>query len=347
MESLADIQNYEGRGNELISIYARPDDTLSTVETMVKNELSSLENFDENTRMKYSVRDTLKRIQAEINDMKKIPENGIVIFAGRVRGDTHILVLSEKLEKPVPKTKYVSGSQFATKDAEKLIAQDNKVLLVALDTGNCVIGVLANKSVNIIDEFSKDISSKHSKGGQSQSRFERRRREQKKEFFRLCEKRIEDKIDSSNQEQRIFISGPDITVKEFLSNTSLQTSNRINVLDTTQYINEYGLHRMAEEAIEYVQNEVRLERLEVLEEFFSSLKDDSTPTAYGKKEIEEAIEYKSIDKLIVHSQKDYDEIINKSESYGADTIILSGDSQKENIFLESFQGIGAILYHKF
>lgn len=347
MENLAEIRNYQGRGNELISIYVRPDDTLSTVENMIKNEISALDDFDENTRMKYSVRDTLNRIRTEIEDIDEISENGIIIFAGRVRGNTRILVISEKLEKPVPETKYVSGSQFATQDAEKLISQDNKVLLVALDTGNCVIGVLSNKSAKIVDNFSKNISSKHSKGGQSQSRFERRRREQKKEFFRLCERRIEEKIDSSNQEQRIFISGPDITVKEFLSNTSLRNSNRIDILDTTQYINKYGIQRMADEAIEYVQNETRLEKLEILEEFFSSLKDNSTPTAYGKKEIEKAIEYRSIDKLIVHSQKDYHEIINHAESYGADTIILSGNSQKENMFLESFQGIGAILNYNF
>jgi peptide chain release factor 1 len=347
MESLADIRNYEGRGNELISIYARPDDSLSTVESMIKNEMSSLDNFDENTRMKYSVRDTLNRITKEIEDIDEISENGIVIFAGRVRGNTKILVISEKLEKPVPETKYVSGSQFATQEAEKLIPQDDKVLLVALDTGNCVIGVLTNKSANIVDNFSKNISSKHSKGGQSQSRFERRRKEQKKEFFRLCETRIEERIDSSNQEQRIFVSGPDITVKEFLSNTSLKDSNRIDVLGTTQYINEYGIQRMADEAIEYVQNDERLDKLEILEEFFSSLKDDSTPTAYGKEEIKKAIEYRSIDKLIVHNEKDYDNIINESESYGADTIILSGNSQKERMLIESFQGIGAILNYNF
>jgi peptide chain release factor subunit 1 len=213
---------------------------------MVEQELRSLDDYDDNTRMKYSVETTLEEIKRILKEMDQIPANGLVIFGGRVQGNTKILVLSEELEKPVPETRYVSGSQFSTDMAQKITSRDSNTVLVIIELGNCVIGQLEDELTDIQEKIDVRIPSKHSKGGQSQSRFERRRKEAKKEFYRECEKRIENTVDGSS-DFRIFVGGSEITVKEFVNQTSL--NDRIRIINSIEYVNQTGMEKLKRESL--------------------------------------------------------------------------------------------------
>lgn len=342
MDSLSDAISAKGRGNELITIYVSPKDSVNFVQSMVEQELHSLDDYDENTRMKYSVGSTLEEMKRILEDMVDIPSNGLVIFGGRVQGNTEVLVLSEKLEKPVPETRYISGSQFSTDIAQKITSRDSEAVLVLIELGTCIIGLLGNELADIQEEVNVRIPSKHSKGGQSQSRFERRREEAKKEFYNECERRIKNVIDSSS-DSRIFIGGPEITVKEFVNQTNLD--NRIEIINSIEYVNQTGMEKLKRESLKHLDDEERKEKMDELDDFFKSITDD-LPTIYGKESVEQAIEYRAVKKLLYHTDSSNAELARRAEEYGADVVRIDGQSERERVFLDSFDGIGGILNYE-
>lgn len=338
---LSEIKDYKGRGNELVSLYVSPSSSISNVQAIIDQGLRSLEDYDEGTRMKYSVRDTLNCMKENISELDGIPKTGVIVFAGRVEGDTRCRVFSDEIDGKVRETTYVTGSQFSTERAERIVSVEDPQIVVVLDTGKMLLGHSKGGSVSILDEIREDIPSKHSKGGQSQSRFERRRSEYKKEFFRECEERINNY--ASNGEA-VFIGGPEITVKEFINKTNIESLVDV-ITVTTEYVNEVGLQKASERATEYMDKKDRRNRIEAVERFMRSVKDDEPPTHYGLENVEKAIEYGAVDELIVENGK-FDDLAERSKSKGASVTRIDGNTDKGQMFIDAFDGIGAILNYQ-
>lgn len=339
--NLSDIRDYKGRGNELVSLYVSPNNSISNVQNILDQELNSIEEYDEGTRMKYSIRDTLLRMKKEISDLNSIPKNGIIIFAGRVNGDTMCRVFSDELQSAVEETRYVTGGQFSTETAEGLVAITDPQLIVVLDTERMIIGHNKNGKVNVIDDFESGVPSKHSKGGQSQSRFERRREEHKREFFNDCKQRIKKNI---SEDSTVFIGGPEITVKEFLNKTGIDKSVDV-VTTTTEYVNRVGLRRVSEVADDHRKEEEKRNRDEKIDDFMRMVKENPSLTEYGVDRVRRAVSYGAVDELIVYEDK-FEDIMKEAESKGASCIRINGQTDKQKRFIQAFNGVGAVLNYQ-
>jgi len=164
MSSLSEIRNSEGRGNELVSLYVQPDDSLSNIRGIIEQEIQSSEDFDENERIKYSVQETLRRMKEELDTIEEIPDNGLVIFGGRIDGDTELYTFTNELVSPVNKTRYLTGRQFSTGQLEDLVPIQSSDVLVLMELGKCIIASLQNNKPNVQTVIESRINSKHSKG---------------------------------------------------------------------------------------------------------------------------------------------------------------------------------------
>lgn len=335
------IRDYKGRGNELITMYINSENSVSNVRGIIDQELRSLEDYDEGTRMKYSVRDTLNGMKEEISRFNDIPENGVIVFAGRVEGDTMCEVFSDELQSEVQETRYITGSQFSTETAEELVAITNPQLIVVLDTEHMIIGYSKNGKVSVIDDFESGVPSKHSKGGQSQSRFERRREEHKKEFFNNCKQRIKKNI---SEDGSVFIGGPEITLKEFLNKTGIDKSVDVITI-TTEYVNRVGLRRVSEVADDHRKEEEKRNRDEKIDDFMRMVKENPSLTEYGVDRVRRAVSYGAVNELIVH-ENEFKDIMQEAESKGASCTRINGQTDKEKRFIQAFNGIGAILNYQ-
>lgn len=339
--NLSDIRNYKGRGNELVSLYVSPNNSISNVQNILDQELNSIEEYDEGTRMKYSVRDTLARIKEEISDFNSIPKNGIIIFAGRVNGDTMCYVLSDELQSAVEETKYVTGSQFSTEAAEELVPVRDSQVVVVLDTRKMMIGYNRDGIVTVVDEFESQVPSKHSKGGQSQSRFERRREEHKKEFFKKCSNKIKRRL---SEDDTVFIGGPDITVKEFLNKTQIDKS--VNVVTTsTEYVNKVGLRSVSKMADKYDNRKEEKNTDEKIDDFMRMIKENPSLTEYGEDRVRKAVSYGAVDEIIVEKNR-FEDMVDEAESKGASIIRIDGQTDTQMRFIEAFDGIAAVLNYQ-
>src|SRR3989338_4882365 len=98
-KKLAKLAQYKGRGTELISVYIPPSTDRSAVMSQLNEELSQSSNI-KSPSTKKNVQSALRKISNFLKQINfKIPDNGLVIFAGNVsenEGRTDIRLFTVK-----------------------------------------------------------------------------------------------------------------------------------------------------------------------------------------------------------------------------------------------------------
>lgn len=345
MRDVSDVYEAEGRGKELVSVYVAESETLSNVVSIIEDKIDGLDEFEKNQRMRYSLERTLELVKEELNQFDSVPKNGIVVFSGRVDGDSQSICFSNELEDPIYNTRFARGRKFLTEPIKSRLSVETQYLLVVLELGECLVGSLRGDSANLLDRIEEDVPSKHSKGGQSQARFERRREQVKNRFYGKVSKRIE-KIAESNSIDNIFLGGTEITVKEFLNEWSRSDNYEVEICSSVEYTNVTGLNRVAERAVEHRNDRQTQTEVSHIEGFFSALESSDEPVVYGKDRVERAIDLHAISKLLIHDDVYEEDLVNRAESIGSDVVVIKNESEKSRMFKRGFGGIGAELRYE-
>lgn len=345
MRDVSDVYEAEGRGRELVSMYVSNNETLSNMVSIVENKIDGLDDFEKNERMRYSLEKTLELVKEELNEFDSVPENGIVIFSGRVDGDSESISFSDELEDPIHNTRFARGREFLTEPIKKRLSVETQYLLVVLELGKCLIGSLRGDTANLLDKVEEDVPSKHSKGGQSQARFERRREQMKDRFFTKISERIQ-KMAESNSVNNIFLGGTEITVKEFLNEWERSGNYQVEICSSVDYTNVTGLNRVAERAVEHRKDKHVQTEVSHIKDFFSTLESGEQPVVYGRDTVEHAIDLHAISKLLIHDDVYEEDLVNRAESIGSDVIVINNESEKSRMFKKGFGGIGAELRYE-
>lgn len=333
-KAIEEIEDLEGRGTELISLYVPPDKTIPDVSAYLNEEMSESSNIKSKSTRKH-VQSALKSIRSSLKYIDEPPENGVIFFVGHVSasGDKTDMI-SKTLEPPRPIESFVyrCDSEFHVEPLKEMVGEKENYGLLVIDRSEATIGILRGNRVETLQHIQSMVPSKHSKGGFSQQRFERRIENAAQAYF----KRLADKANGLLLEEDIdgfLVGGPGRTKDDFIEGDFLHHELEKKVIDTfnTGYTDEYGLKELMENAQETLSDLEVMKEKKLMDEVMAEIKNPNEGLAtYGEEEVMKALRMGAVDTLLVSEGVNKQSVQVECTDCGyKDTITVEGDFDRE------------------
>ncbi len=300
---LEELEKYEGRGTELISVYIPPKRPISDVVSYLRDEYGTSSNIKSKTTRK-NVMSAIESIMSRLKYFKMPPPNGLVVFVGHIstRGDQTEMV-SYVMEPPEPVQSFIyrCDSKFFLEPLKSMLGEKDIYGLLVIDRKEATIGFLRGTRIDAVKHLESMVPSKHHQGGQSSRRFERLIEQAVHEFF----KKVGDKTNEiflNENIKGIIIGGPGATKDSFVNGDYLHHELKKKIIEIfdTGYTDEYGLHELVEKASKTLQKLEIFRERELLNKFLREIKKvDGGLAVYGEKEVREYLEKGAVDILLI------------------------------------------------
>lgn len=314
---LEKLDEIEGRGTELISVYIPPEFDLNVVVQQLREEEGTAENIkSKNTRK--NVVSALRRI---INFLQKYsekqgnkaPENGMAIFAGNTTGEegkTDIQLFWVEPPDPVQSRLYRCDQEFMLEPLREAIETSEKVGLIVLDAKEATIATLKGKHLDIESHMTSNVWGKHSKGGQSAQRFERLRDKALNQFLKRVGEVSNRSFFGDSDIRAIIVGGPGPTKNKFLKGDFLKddVENKIASVFDTGYSSEQGIKELIHKAGEVLKDLDVTKEKSLVQEFMSGIVSSEGMVTYGAHEVRRHLKSGAVETLLVSEAREMEEV---------------------------------------
>jgi peptide chain release factor subunit 1 len=301
---IEELDDYEGSGTQLVTIYVPEDRQISDVVAHVTQEHSEASNI-KSKQTRTNVQDALTSIKDRLRYYKKPPESGMVLFSGAVNsggGQTDMVTrVLESPPQPVESFRYHCDSAFLTEPLEHMLADKGLYGLVVLDRREANVGWLRGKRVEPVKSASSLVPGKQRKGGQSAQRFARLRLEAIDNFYQEVAEMANDLFVPERHElQGVLVGGPSPTKDEFLDGDYLHHELQDQVLGKfdVAYTDESGLYDLVDAAEDVLADAEIMEDKDLMNQFFKQLHDGNKAT-YGFEPTRENLIMGSVETLLI------------------------------------------------
>jgi peptide chain release factor subunit 1 len=247
-------------------------------------------------RTRDSVQTALQMAIDDLVRIPKIPDNGLVIFAGIDPDSGEQIHMLFEPPDPVPIFFYRTDKWFHIEFLEPMIEESEVYGIIIIERDQATLALLKPSGFVILDEIEDYIPGKHSKGGQSQRRFDRIIEQMVEDFYKKVGERANREFLPYLEEKKlkgILVGGPGYSKIDFLKGEYMDYRLRSLVIGEpidVSYQGEAGVRELLEKAKEFLKGHKYVEGLKALEEFKYHLAKDDGLALYGRKEIEEALE---------------------------------------------------------
>ena len=344
------LKSFRGRHTELITVYLSPKSDLTKQIQTLQDEQGTATNIKDKNTSK-SVISALERMIRTMKTIDKLPKNGLAIFSGNISDKENVQnfqVFWIEPPEPVPLKLYRCEQRFITKPLEEMQANEATYALVAIDKGECTIGLLIGSSIKVIKNMTSTVPGKFKTGGQSAQRFERIRRDATIEFFKRAADVLTNELTFMKELKGIIVGGPGTTKNNFVDGNYMNEDLKkkvLGVLDIT-YTSEFGLKELVDKAQEILSDDEIMTERRILQKFLSTLGKDPNFVSYGYANTKLALEMGAVDDLILVDSEVDDAMIDELSSIGESSrsrIHLVTDRTPEGVQMKGLTGIGAIL----
>lgn len=241
------LQEYKGRGTELISQYIPFGADRSSVMNQLNQEAGQATNIkSQNTRK--NVTGALRKISTFLKSTNfEIPKNGIVVFCGNVSGQEGVSDIRLFTVHPILplKTKmYWCDSTFHLDPLLEMMKPNEVFAIITIDKRECTMALLIGKKYEIVGHYTSLVPGKTKAGGQSAHRFEQLREEAERDFFKtVAEKMAAIYLQYEDKIKGVILAGPGVTKNEFLEVSKLDYRIEKLILGKidTSYTDESGI----------------------------------------------------------------------------------------------------------
>lgn len=303
-KNLKKLEQFRGRGTELISQYVPEDADRGSVMGQLTQELSQSSNIKSPSTRK-NVQGALRKISQFLKSIDfKIPHHGLVVFAGNispVEGRSDIRLFTVHPIKDLRTKLYWCDSQFHLDPLNEMIKTSEIYAILVLDKREATVAVLTGKKFEIVGHFTSAVAGKSRAGGQSSHRFERLREEAAQDFFkRVSEKTNQIFAEYQDKLKGLIVAGPGRTKHEFAEQGSLDYRLKDKILGMLDcaYTDESGIREVMQKSDELLKDaEVTHER-QIVNQFFEKIAMDG-PVVYGQAATEHSLEIGQIATLLV------------------------------------------------
>ncbi|MFC6615365.1 peptide chain release factor aRF-1 [Halopenitus salinus] len=312
---IEELQEYEGSGTQLVTIYIPEDKQVADVVAHVTQEHSEAANI-KSKQTRTNVQDALTSIKDRLRYYDTFPpENGMVIFSGAVdSGGGRTEMVTKTLESPpdpVESFRYHCDSDFLTEPLEHMLADKGLFGLIVLDRREANVGWLKGKRVEPVKSASSLVPGKQRKGGQSAQRFARLRLEAIDNFYQEVAEMANDLFVPKRHElDGILVGGPSPTKDEFLDGDYLHHELQDKVLGKfdVSYTDESGLYDLVDAGQEALSDQAIVDDKNQMEEFFENLHTGEQAT-YGFEPTRRNLVMGSVDRLLLSEDLRSDVVI--------------------------------------
>jgi len=302
---IEELEEFEGSGTQLVTIYIPDDRQISDVVQHVTQEHSEASNI-KSKQTRTAVQDALTSIKDRLRYYDTFPpDNGIVIFSGAVDsggGRTEMVTrVLESPPQPIESFRYHCDSDFLTEPLEDMLADKGLYGLIVLDRREANVGWLRGKRVEPVKSASSLVPGKQRKGGQSAQRFARLRLEAIDNFYQEVAEMANDLFVAQRHElDGILVGGPSPTKDEFLDGDYLHHELQDEVLDKfdVSYTDESGLYDLVDSAQDALADAEVMKDKAQMNEFFEELHSGDLAT-YGFEQTRRNLVMGSVDRLLL------------------------------------------------
>jgi len=344
-----DLEDFKGRGTELVSVYVPAGYDISKITTHLAQEQGTATNI-KSTSTRKNVIDALERMIQHLKLYDRTPENGLVAFAGNVaerEGQSDVQVWSVEPPLPMNQRLYRCDKEFILEPLKDMADDKNVYGMVVLDKREATIAMLKGKTIIPLVSTHSAVPGKTKAGGQSAARFERLRDGAAKEFYRKVGEYVKNEFYHNKDLKGILLGGPGHSKEEFLEEGQLPDNLKekfIAVLDLS-YTGEFGLQELLDRAEDVLSAEDVMEEKKAVQRFFSELSKNTGLAGYGKDEVMRLVQLGAVELLLLSEtldDKTIKEFEEHAQSMGTETLIVSLET-REGAQLKEIGGVAAVL----
>jgi len=348
-EMIEKLEKIRGRHTELISVYIPAGFNINQVAKQLEAEKSTASNIKSKSTQK-AVLNSLETIIRELKLYKQTPENGMAVFAGNVsekEGQEDIQSFAIEPPKPMKTRLYRCDQTFVLEPLQEMLKVDEVYGLVVMDRKEATFGLLEGKQIKVLRKMTSGVPGKVRAGGQSSQRIHRLTEGMAKEFFRRIADNMKELYFELPKLKGIIIGGPLPTKEDFMEEGNLVTALKEKVIGMIDigYTDESGLGHLVDASHEIIASQEIIHEKKVLEDFFDKLGKDPKKTLYKEKDIEHALQYGAVQKLLIskkYNKESADNLSDKASEISAEVELISDETEEGKQFF-NLGGIGAIL----
>jgi peptide chain release factor subunit 1 len=311
---MEELEKYEGRATELISYYIPAGYDLTKVLDHLSYEYSTAQNIkDKNTRQ--HVMDALAKILNYLKGLKKLPENGLIVFCGNISnkpGDVDIRLWAIEPPDKLNIRIYRCDSRFLLDPLKDLVTPKQLYGLIVLDRGEATIGMLKGNRLIVLENKQSWVPGKMRAGGQSSVRFQRLIEQDVHLWLKYLADELRNFFEKDlDKLVGILVGGPGLLKEEFVKEDYLPYNLKQKVLGIfdTAYSNEYGLKELIEKAKDILEKTEYVKEVELVKTFFEHLGKNTGLVVYGFDDVKKALEMGAVDTILI--SEDYKDKINE------------------------------------
>ena len=348
-EFLDDMKPRKARHTELITVYVPTGFDINLITKQLESEKSTAANIKSTTTRK-NVQVALESLIRIAKQMKQTPKNGIALFAGNVFKDGQEEFISEAFEPPEALNirLYRCDQTFVLDPLDDMLEVKEVYGLIVLDRKEATLGLLIGKKIKTLQKFDSMVPGKTTKGGQSAARYGRIRENMAKDFFRKIAEEVKKEFYPLGENlQGILVGGPGPAKEDFLKEGQLITAlhDKIVGVKDLGYADEHGLDLLVEGSGDLLAEQEIIHEKKIMEKFFDMLGKQKDKTAYGKEEVEKALQYGAVELLLLSKKLKKTEIkrLEKQAKETNVSVELVSVETEEGVQFWNLGGIGGIL----
>ncbi len=346
-ERIERVETAESGDTDLLTLAVPPDRSLGAVREEIEEDHAEAEYLDAD-HASHADRDALERARRVLLEYDALPENGLVVYAGDVGGETVSHVFDD-LPHPVAEWTYEFDNEFDADPLDGATMPESTDGLVVVERGAAVLGRLVGDDLTVEERLESQVMGKTRAGGQSAARFERERERQKEAFFGEVADEAKSAFLGDDPVDRLLVGGTTVTADAFLEGDYLDYRLEERIEGGTfpvEYASEQGLRQLVDRAEEELLDPEQRAARDAVDEFYTALKKDGETVVYGRDVTEEALEFGAVETMLLADSlavEDVTELEEAAAEEGGETVVVSTDFEGGQRFAEAFGGVGALL----
>lgn len=299
------LKSASGNGTSMVSLILPPGESIAKMSQKLTEEYGTATNIKSRVN-RHSVQSAIMSAIQRLKLYHKCPPNGLCIYTGDVmdsdKKEKKIVIDFEPF-KPINTKLYLCDNKFHVEALEDLLLDEKTFAFIIVDGNGYTLATLSGNTRNIIDEFSVDLPSKTSRGGQSSNRYARIRDIAKHEYVKKVIEKMHKNLlkDEKVPFEAIIVAG-NAEIKNDVYNCGLLDPRIKNKIMQPMYDVSYGGANGLNQAISLCRDKLGnmkfVEEKQVLEDYFDKIAKDGNIT-FGIKDTMNALEAGACDYLII------------------------------------------------
>ncbi len=347
-----ELESYRAPHTEFVTVYVPAGYDLIKIIQHLQQEQGTASNI-KSAGTRNNVIDALERMIQHLRIYKQTPPNGLLAFSGNIaaaQGKSDVRVWS--IEPPVPMKMrlYRCDKDFKLDVLQEMLEERETYALVTLDSRDATLGLLRGKSIIVLSKTHSHIPGKMKAGGQSAVRFQRNREIAVGEHYQKVAELMKDQFLGRQDIKGIIVGGPGPAKYEFLEGNYLtgDLQRKIIGVKDLSYTDDFGLQELLDRSQDVLAREEVADEIATVGKFLELLATKQGMVAYGKIEVQKALENGVVDTLMLSEALEED-VIDQFEATAKQfntTVKIISTETREGAQLRDIGKVGAILRYE-